>query len=245
MLALFVSLVASQALNPTGLKVYRGKDGQRVEVVTLASEKGKTNALARVSGSGSERDGLVFRGVLERHDREGFVMKYGGKDWHLFDNRDGALTVYMPGLREFQAKYDEPSTKESDAAAVVKAHQAQLVDDSIAIAEKAEWPHLTAKYEKAATDAAQAISTSCGTPSSLALRWATFDDDTMANVNVWKLCAPLVPALQSRCAAVKARPRVVCQLGSMASVERLDGLLRITVTKSGVTTSWAQQELAK
>lgn len=245
MLALLVSLVAAQTLSPTGLKVYRGKDGQRVEVVTLVSEKGKTNALVRVSGSGSERDGLVFRGVLERQDREGFVMKYGGKDWHLFDNRDGALTVFMPGPREFQAKYDEPSTKEGDAAAVVKAHQAQLLDDSIAVAEKAEWPNLTAKYEKAANEAAQAISKSCGTSSSLALRWATFDDDTMANVNAWKLCAPLVSALQNRCAAVKARPKVVCQLGPTPGIERLDGLLRITVTKSGVTTSWAQQELAK
>lgn len=243
MLTLLVAVVASQTLVPTGLKTYRGKDGQRVDVVTLASEKGKPGALVKVSGSGSERDGVVFRGVIEHQGRDGFVMRYGGKDWHLFDNRDGVLSVYMPGPREFQAKYDEASTKEGDAAALVKTHQAQLADDTIALAEKAEWPHLVAKYEKAAGVAADAISKSCGVPVTLSLRWATFDDDTMANVDAWKLCAPLVPALQSRCAAVKARPKVVCQLGATPSLERLDGVMRISVPKSGASTSWAQGEL--
>lgn len=244
MIALLVTVVSAQ-LVPQDVKVYRGRDGQRVEVVTLAGgEKGKPATLVRVTGSGSERDGLVFRGVTDRSNRDAFVMRHGGKDWTLFDKRDGELSVFMPGPREFRAKFDEPSTKEADAKAIVKTHEAQLADDSIALAEKAEWPHLVAKYEKAASEAAAAVSKSCGVPVSFGFRWATFDDDTMANVDAWKLCAPLVPALQSRCAAVKARPKVVCALGT-PSVERLDGTLRLSVPKTGASTSWAQQELAK
>lgn len=244
MIALLVAVVSAQ-LVPKDVKVYRGGDGQRVEVVTLAGgDKGRPATLVRVSGSGSERDGLVFRGVIEQASRDAFVMRYGGKDWTLFDKRDGALAVFMPGPREFRAKFDEAATKEADAAAVVKAHEAQLADDSVALAEKAEWPHLVAKYEKKATDAAAALSKTCGAPVSFGFRWATFDDETMANVDAWKLCAPLVPALESRCAVLKARPKVVCALGP-ATLERLDGVLRFSVPKTGASTTWARQELAK
>lgn len=245
MIALLVAVVSAQ-LVPADLKVYRGKDGQRVEVVTLAGgEKGRPATLVRVTGSGSERDGLVFRGITQQANRDAFVMRYGGKEWTLFDKRDGELSVFMPGPREFRAKFDEKATKEADAKAVVKTHEAQLADDSIALAEKAEWPHLVAKYEKAANEAASQVSKSCGAPVTLGFRWASFDDDTMANVDAWKLCAPVVSALQARCAAVKARPKVVCALGASPSVERAEGVLRIVVPKTGASTGWLQQELSK
>lgn len=251
MLTLLVSMVTSQALVAQGLKVYRGKDGQRVEVVTLASQqpgKGASpNALVRVTGSGSERDGLVFRGTTSPAQRgTSFTMKYGGKDWELCRNDDGDVEVWMPGLQQsFHAKYDDAATTAGDKAGVVKAHQTQLSDDSIALAEKTEWPNLVARYSKKAAEASAALSKSCGAAVTVDLRFATFDDDTMANLDVWKLCAPMVGALESKCAAVKARPKVVCQLGAAPAVEKLDGTLRITTTTKSVTTSFLQTELGK
>ncbi len=249
MLTLLVSMVTSQALTAQSLKVYRGRDGQRVEVVALAPQqpgKGATpNALVRVTGSGSERDGLVFRGTLREQGRS-FVMRYGGKDWTLTTNRDGDVDVSMPGRSEsFRVKYDEASTTAGNPAEVVKVHLSQLADDSIALAEKAEWPNIVSKYEKKAAEAAASVSKSCGVPSTVTFRWATFDDETMANVDAWKLCAPMVAALQSKCAAVKQRPAVVCQLGATPAVERLEGVLRITTTTKGVTTAFVQQELGR
>ncbi|MBL8939508.1 MAG: hypothetical protein JNM69_33415 [Archangium sp.] len=249
MLTLLVSVVTSQALAPQGLKVYRGKDGQRVEVVTLALQQpGKgagPNALVRVTGSGSERDGLVFRGTTSAAQRgTSFTMKYGGKDWELCRNDDGDLEVWMPGLpRSFHAKYDDAATTAGDKGAVVKEHQAQLADDAIALAEKAEWPNLVARYTKKAAEASASLSKACGASVTLTIRFATFDDDTMANLDVWKLCSPMVSALESRCAAVKARPKVVCQLGAAPAVEKLEGVLRITTTTKSVTTSFVQTEL--
>lgn len=249
MLTLLVSMVTSQALTAQSLKVYRGKDGQRVEVVALAPQqpgKGASpNALVRVTGSGSERDGLVFRGELREQGRS-FVMKYAGKDWTLTVNRDGEVEVFMPGRTEsFRAKYDEASTTTGNKDEVVKAHLSQVADDSIALAEKAEWPNIVAKYEKKAEDAAASVSKSCGVAASVKFRWATFDDETMANVDAWKLCAPMVAALQAKCAAVKQRPAVVCQLGATPAVERLEGVLRITTTIKGVTSAFVQQELGR
>lgn len=230
MLTLLVSLVTSQALTAQGLKVYRGRDGQRVEVVTLAPQQPKgagPNALVRVTGSGSERDGLVFRGALEDAGRDqSFTMRFGGKPWVLLRNTDGEVQVFMPGKREpFRAKYDEPSTTSGDKDALVKAHQEQLASDAVALAEKAEWPFLVTKYEKKAAEAAAGLSKRCGVAATVTLRWATFDDDTMANVDVWKLCAPLV---EVGCADLKAHPKVVCQLGSTRAVEKADGVLRVT-----------------
>ena len=249
MLTLLVSMVTSQALTAQSLKVYRGRDGQRVEVVALAPQqpgKGASpNALVRVTGSGSERDGLVFRGTLREQGRA-FVMRYGGQDWTLTTNRDGNVDVSMPGRSEsFGVKYDEASTTAGNKDEVVKAHLSQVADDSIALAEKAEWPNIVAKYEKKAAEAAASVSKSCGVSSSITFRWATFDDETMANVDAWKLCAPMVAALQSKCAAVKQRPAVVCQLGATPAVERLEGVLRITTTTKGVTTAFVQQELGR
>lgn len=248
MFTLLVSMVTSQALVAQGLKVYRGRDGQRVEVVTLAPQQPPgPNALVRVTGSGSERDGLVFRGTTSPAQRgTSFTMKYGGKDWELWRNDDGDLEVWMPGLRQsFHAKYDDAATTAGDKGVVVKDHQSQLGDDSIALAEKAEWPNLVAKYSKKAAEASASLSKSCGAPVTIGLRFASFDDDTMANLDVWKLCSPMVSALESKCAAVKARPKVVCQLGAVPAVEKLDGSLRITTTVKSVTTSFLQTELGK
>lgn len=248
MLTLLVSMVTSQALVAQGLKVYRGKDGQRVEVVTLAPQQPKgPNALVRVTASGSERDGLVFRGTTSPAQRgTSFTMKYGGKDWELCRNSDGDLEVWMPGLQQsFHAKYDDPATTAADKNAVLKDHQTQLADDSIALVEKSEWPNLVAKYSKKAAEASASLSKSCGAPVTIGIRFATFDDDTMANLDVWKLCSPMVSALESKCAAVKARPKVVCQLGAAPGVEKLDGSLRITTTTKSVTTSFLQTELGK
>ncbi len=241
--------MTSQALTAQSLKGYRGKDGQRVEVVALvAQQPGKgasPNALVRVTGSGSSRDGLVFRGTLREQGRS-FVMRYGGQDWVLFTNRDGEVEVSMPGRREsFRAKYDEASTTAGNADELVKVHLSQVADDSIALAEKAEWPNLVAKYEKKAADAAASVSKSCGVQSTVRFRWATFDDETMGNVDAWKLCAPMVAALQSKCAAVKERPAIVCQLGATPAVERLEGVLRLTTTTKGVSTAFVQQELGR
>jgi len=152
MLTLLVSMVTSQVLTAQSLKVYRGKDGQRVEVVALAPQqpgKGSNpNALVRVTGSGSERDGLVFRGT-QREQGRSFVMRYGGHDWVLTTNRDGEVDVSMPGRTEsFRVKYDEASTTAANKDEVVKVHLSQVADDSIALAEKAEWPNIVAKYEK-------------------------------------------------------------------------------------------------
>lgn len=248
MLTLLVSMVTSQALVAQGLKVYRGKDGQRVEVVTLAPQQPKgPNALVRVTASGSERDGLVFRGTTSPAQRgTSFTMKYGGKDWELCRNSDGDLEVWMPGLQQsFHAKYDDPATTAADKNAVLKDHQTQLADDSIALVEKSEWPNLVAKYSKKVAEASASLSKSCGAPVTIGIRFATFDDDTMANLDVWKLCSPMVSALESKCAAVKARPKVVCQLGAAPGVEKLDGSLRITTTTKSVTTSFLQTELGK
>lgn len=248
MLTLLVSMVTSQALVAQGLKVYRGKDGQRVEVVALAPQQPKgPNALVRVTASGSERDGLVFRGTTSPAQRgTSFTMKYGGKDWELCRNSDGDLEVWMPGLQQsFHAKYDDPATTAADKNAVLKDHQTQLADDSIALVEKSEWPNLVAKYSKKAAEASASLSKSCGAPVTIGIRFATFDDDTMANLDVWKLCSPMVSALESKCAAVKARPKVVCQLGAAPGVEKLDGSLRITTTTKSVTTSFLQTELGK
>ena len=248
MLTLLVSMVTSQALVAQGLKVYRGKDGQRVEVVTLAPQQPKgPNALVRVSASGSERDGLVFRGTTSPAQRgTSFTMKYGGKDWELCRNNDGDLEVWMPGLQQsFHAKYDDAATTAGDKNSVLKDHQTQLADDSIALVEKSEWPNLVAKYSKKAAEASASVSKSCGAPVSIGIRFATFDDDTMANLDVWKLCSPILSALESKCAAVKARPKVVCQLGAAPGVEKLDGSLRITTTTKSVTTSFLQTELGK
>lgn len=249
MSTLLVTLVLAQALVADGLKVYRGGDGQRVEVVTLAGmKKGATpNALVRVTGSGSERDGLVFRGALEDEGRaQTFTMKYGGRAWVLVRNEDGSAQVFMPGKREpFRVKYDDAATTAGDKLAVVKAHQAQLADDSLPLAEKAEWPHLVAKYEKKAGEAAAALSKRCGAQVTVALRWATFDDETMANLDAWKLCAPSVQALEAACATVKANPSVVCQLGAQPAVEKMEGTLRLTTTTKGLDAAFVTKELSR
>lgn len=247
MLTLLVSMVTSQALVAQGLKVYRGKDGQRVEVVTLAPQQPPgSNALVRVTASGSERDGLVFRGTTSPAQRgTSFTMKYGGKDWELCRNNDGDLEVWMPGQQSFHAKYDDAATTAADKNAVLKDHQTQLADDSIALVEKSEWPNLVAKYSKKAAEASASLSKACGAPVTIGIRFATFDDETMANLDVWKLCSPMVSALESKCAAVKARPKVVCQLGAAPAVEKLEGSLRITTTTKSVTTSFLQTELGK
>ncbi|MBL8922696.1 MAG: hypothetical protein JNJ54_27860 [Myxococcaceae bacterium] len=245
---LLVAVLASQTLVASGLKVYRGRDGQRVEVVTLAVKKGATpNAVVRVTGSGSERDGLVFRGALADEGRaQTFTMRYGGRDWVLVRNEDGSAEVFMPGKREsFRAKYDDAATTAGDAQAVLKVHQAQLADDSVALAEKAEWPHLVAKYEKRALEAAAALGKRCGAQATVTLRWATFDDDTMANVDVWKLCAPAVQALEGACAMVKANPAVVCQLGAQPGAEKKDGVVRLTTTTKGLDAAFVMKELSR
>jgi hypothetical protein len=246
---LLVTIMLSQPLVAEGLKVYRGGDGQRVEVVTLASgRKGAgPGALVRVSGSGSERDGLVFRGALTDEGREvRFTTRYGGADWVLLRNRDGDAQVFMPGRREpFRAKYDDAATTSGDKDAVLKAHQAQLADDSLALAEKTAWPNLVAKYEKKAGEAAGALSKRCGATATVTLRWATFDDETMANVDAWKLCAPAVEALEAGCAAVKANPAIVCQLGAQAAVEQRAGTLRLTTTTKGLDAAFVKKELSR
>jgi hypothetical protein len=202
-------LVVTGQVEGSTARVWRGPEGERVEVLAL---KDAPSALLRATGTGSARDGLVLRGTFQRTGgRFEFVARVDGADWTVLVSRDGAGTLWLPGLPRDGVAMKFDASGQLDAAELWTVHQAQLEGDVLARSERKAWPHLEKKYTTLAQAAAERLTRRCGRPVQVEVRWASITDEVMANVDVWKRCAPLEQAFS--CEALGAMPRIVCEQG--------------------------------
>ena len=226
--ALLATLALS--LQPNGIRVYQGPDGQRVEIVSL-SPSGSGHALLRLTGTDGKYEGLVVHCDVESSSRGvSYVTVHAGERFGLARQAEGRLEVTLPASVSFSAKFSQTASHDADAAAVVKAYDvARAAGASQAFARK-PWPFLEAKYEKLATTALAGASKACGVAATFQYAWWSFDEATLASDNPWTLCEPLVTAVAKHCDVLRVTPRLVCQQGSALGLERNDAELHFTMT---------------
>jgi len=212
-------LLTLAALEPASLKVFKGTEGQRVDVLAV-KPVAEGRALIRVRASGSPFDGLV----LEGKSKDGRVaVTYRGSEWTVLNTTDGRGRAFFPEVKEFTVKFDEEATGQVDPAALIADHAKQKASGELAMFAKKAYPHLTRKYEAKAS----AAFTCPG--STFRFDWASFTDDDMDNLDAYALCEPLAKA---KCARLKAS-KVVCRMGPAFAVTRADDTLTFTTTAKG------------
>ncbi|AGC47411.1 hypothetical protein MYSTI_06138 [Myxococcus stipitatus DSM 14675] len=227
--------LAAESLESLALKVYRGTDGQSIEVVTLAPREA-SEVVLRIQGTDSEQDGLSVRGKARSMGRGiDFVVRHRGADWVLLSQRAGDTEAFVPGKPSFRVKFNQEATDKASASEVLSAHLLQRESGRLAAFEKKAWPYLEKKYTARATEAMAALSKACGTSPSFTFDWKTFDDAVMAELDVWAACAPLATRARARCATVKEVTVLTCRFGPALALERGTGTLVFTTTPGGAT----------
>ncbi|MCP3164104.1 hypothetical protein [Myxococcus qinghaiensis] len=242
MFALLVAQAAVEAesLEALSLKVYRGKDGQTLEVVMLAPRESAA-AVLQLRGADSEHDGLAVR-CKARSTRAGvdYVARHRGADWVLASEREsGVFEVYVPGKPAFRVRFNQEATDAASASEVLTAHTLQRESGRVAAFEKKAWPHLEKKYTARAAESLTALRGACGTSASFSFDWKTFDDTVMADVDVWAACAPLLTQARTRCAALKDVTVLSCRFGPALALERSGSTLIFTTVREGAATGAA------
>ncbi|QSQ18535.1 hypothetical protein JY572_36300 [Myxococcus landrumensis] len=225
--------MAEESLESLAIKVYRGTDGQSIEVVTLAPREA-SEVVLRLQGTDSEQDGLSVRGKARTTGRGiDFVVRHRGADWVLLSQRAGDVDAFVPGKPSFRVKFNQEATDKASAAEVISAHLLQRESGRLTAFEKKAWPFLEKKYTARAAEAMAALRKACGTSPTFTFDWKTFDDEVMAELDVWAACAPLATRARARCATVKDVTVLTCRFGPALSLERGTGALIFTTTQGG------------
>ena len=193
----------AQAPEVESAKVFRGPEGQLVELATLAPRAGK-QVWVRVKGADSEHDGLVIPCTLQNEDL-GTTAR--GGPWNMVVVRGDSREVFLPGGKRFKVKFDQPATDAFNAADLLAAFASQ--GSRRALFARKEWPVLEKKYQAAADAAAAKLGKSCGHPVAFSFDWSSFPDAVMAEADVWKACEPAVGQAQKKCPA-----KLACRGGS-------------------------------
>ncbi|WP_254614874.1 hypothetical protein [Myxococcus sp. CA056] len=233
-LLLSAGAVAAESLDALSLKVYRGKDGQTLDVVALAPRE-SSEAVLQVRGADSEHDGLAVRCKV-RGTRGGvdYVARHRGADWVLASEREsGVYDVFLPGKPAFRVRFNPEATERVSASEVLTAHSLQRESGRLAAFEKKAWPHLEKKYTARAAEALTALRGACGTTATFTFDWKTFSDDVMADVDVWAACAPLLTQARARCAALKDVTALTCRFGPALALDRSGSTLVFTTHREG------------
>ncbi len=232
---LCVGAAAAQPVQLTAVKVFVGKEGQRLELGFLEPRSGK-QALVRFTGTGSEVDGLVVRGALdeqgaERHDA--FVTRVHGSDGATFFRiKEGQGTAWVPGGQSFSVKFLELGSPELGKELAAR-HAEQLESGALALLAKKAFPHLVKKYDDKAAAALQELNQACGGKRSFTYDWAFIDDEVMENVNVADVCLPLLSAGKRACKALAGVTTLRCRVGPSFGLRREGDALLFTTTTKG------------
>jgi hypothetical protein len=198
-------MALAQAPEVESAKVFRGPEGQLVELVTLKPRAAK-KLLMRVKGADSEHDGLVIPCTLENEDVS--TTARGGA-WNVMVVRGDSREVFLPGTKSFKVKFDQPATDACNAAELLTAFGSQ--GSRRAMFARKEWPVMEKKYQAAADAAVAKLAKPCGHPVAFTFDWSSFPDTVMSDVDVWKACEPAVGQAQKKCPA-----KLVCRGGSAA-----------------------------
>lgn len=229
--ALSLALTLSAAPEVEAVKVWRGAEGQLVDVLTLKPRASK-KALVRVRNADSEHDGLVLPCTVEADSESTrFTTRYQASEWTVFVQKSGGGAVFVPGKNAFDVKFDQASTDALQPATVLDAQATQEKEGRFALFARKAWPHLEKKYQDKADAAVVKLTKSCGRKVSFSFDWASFGDDVMADVDVWSLCSPLVTQFERSCAPAKSATTLSCRLGkSFALGFEGDGLVFTTTS---------------
>ena len=205
--ALVLLIALAQAPEVESAKVFRGAEGQLVEVVTLKPRAAK-KLLVRVRSSDSENDGLVIPATLENDDLS--TTARGGA-WNVLVVRGESREVFLPGGKSFKVKFDQPATDAFNGAELLTAYASQA--SRRALFARKEWPVLEKKYQAAADAAVGKLGKPCGHPVVFTFDWSSFPDAVMGEMDVWKACEPSVAQAQKKCPA-----KLTCRGGAAAGV---------------------------
>lgn len=192
-------LALGQTARPTveAHKVFRGPEGQLIDVLTLAPRKDK-KGLLRVRNADSDHDGLVMEVTLEDGDAS---TTYRGAQWNVLARKK----VYVPGKPEFKVDFDQAATDALVDTDVLSAWETQGPRRALFV--RREWPALEKKYQAAADAVATQLTKSCGHPVALGFDWSSLPDSVMGELDVWKKCEPVLIAAKKGCPA-----KLTCRL---------------------------------
>lgn len=219
--ALVLLIALAQAPEVESAKVYRGPDGQLLELATLKPRAAK-KVLLRVKSSDSENDGLVIPGSVDGDD---VSITYRGGAWNMLVVRGESREVFVPGGKSFKVKFDQPATDAFNGADLLTAYASQA--SRRALFARKEWPVLEKKYQAAADAAVAPLAKTCGHPVAFTFDWSSFPDAVMADADVWKACRPAVAEAQKKCPA-----KLTCRGGSAGGVTSEGDALVFTVPTS-------------
>lgn len=218
------------ALELSTTKVWKGSEGQLVEVGTLVPAS--QGALVRVRQSGSPHDGLVLRCTIEDRGRDrAFVTRYHGSTYELLRVGEGAGRANFPEVKDFAVKFLEDAS--GKGAELVAEHEKQLASGALAMFEKKAFPYLVTKYEAKAAAANAELNKACGGAAHFSYEWSSFPDEAMENLDVWAACQPLVTQARAKCATVKGVDKLVCRMGPSLGLSRTSGAITFTTTTKG------------
>jgi hypothetical protein len=210
------------------VRSYRGQDGQQVHVVLLSADR-RGAALVQVLKSTSTVDGLVLDATLST-DGTRFETRLEGSPWTVLQVKDGKGEAFVPQVKSFAVTFDEKAIASIDSKALLTLQASQRESGALTLAAKKPFPFLTKKYEAKAAAAWGEVQKRCKTNASFRYEWASFSDDDMENVDVFKVCAPIFDGVLRKCDSVKSVTAVSCKMATAFSLETSQGQMVFSTT---------------
>jgi hypothetical protein len=209
--ALFALLGTAPDVKAASVAVYAGAEGQRVEVVRLSPLEARL-AVVRISGSGSEHDGLAlpcemrstFRGIE-------CITRYRGNEWTLLMlTDDEGVNARLPD-RRFDVNRDVGASRAARPAEVLAAAKEQSQSGRLAAFQSSVSADLSAAVDKLVSAVVKARARRCGKAVEFVIESGTFTEDP--HYDPYSACKPLLNKVEGSCEWPKAATRVRCRAG--------------------------------
>jgi hypothetical protein len=190
-------------------RVYRGSQGELVEVVIL-SPPADGKAVLRFGGTRSELDGLAlpFRRTVERAgegERIYLTTTWRGREFSLLqaDSRRGGerWELYVPGdLRRGRPVVpDEAASRALKLREVLAQHDKQQREGSLSRFASFRRGEEQAAQDKAITEGLAAVDKACGTRLAAGIVWTSVSDEQLRKYSIGSFCAPPLSAMAALC----------------------------------------------
>ena len=189
----------------TGARLYTGPDGIRAEVVEF---QGGKKALIKVSGSRGDVEGKVLPYRIEEDgSRLNYITEVRGRDHYTLvqsrsrydDSGDWRLYLGAKYPNGVAVGFDEKGSKNIDAAAIYREHQAQAADGSLARLQRFDRQTEQKEEEDELARSVALAADKCKFEVTTTIAWPTITDDDLKTKSVASFCDTPIDVMRNLC----------------------------------------------
>lgn len=184
-------------------KVYKSAQGVKVTLVPVSEGQIK-RSLVLINGTDSQIEDLAMLHVIEPGSSETAYYTFINDDKFytlVFSENSGALSLPEAPTKKISLKYSDKDSKKVDSASIVKAHEQQLKDGTLAkleISQESDWRgHVNSVVRRSADDAKSA----CGNAVGARVDWDSVDKKFFNKIALATMCRQITDSLTRLCQA--------------------------------------------